>query len=402
METVHLIDYFVEIWKDSTVRSPGFTTAYSLEVKWEREKLFTGYTDRFRELRKEGEFSKGVDTDKFFRGFRSFMKNVFGYTEESLELITHPAMISASRDFYREARAFDPSLKREEIYQAMRNVWIMNGLQLLLGLPVQLTPSVMAYSLLYPYSDNLLDDPEVSTDEKVNFSKRFESCLRGEGTMGDHPREQAIASLVKMIGREYPRDLFPEVHQSLLAIHNAQTRSLRLCGYGQRPDREEIMRISFDKGGTSVLADGYLVAGHLSPEIRRFFYGYGVWLQLADDIQDMEEDLKEGALTLFTAPENKGELSSLTNRTFHFGRKIMEDIKYCSEGISEGFNKVILQSIEIMLVQAAGLNSRFYPREYRDWLENFSPLGFNFLREVRKKGTSGRMKLITQLIDEPV
>lgn len=400
METIHLIDHFSEIWNNTSDRFPAFTTSYSDAEKRERETLFSGYTDRFRELRKEGEV-RSLDTEKFFKGLRSVMKKVYDFSDESLDLITNPSMIDASREFYREARAFDASLSREEIYQAMRNAWIMNGLQLLLGLPVRLSPSILAYSLLYPYSDNLLDDPAISAAEKAAFSGRFEGCLHGESPMGSNPREQAIEALVAMICREYPRHKFPLVHQSLLAIHRAQTRSLRLCGYGTPPSADEILRIGFDKGGTSVLADGYLVAGHLSPEISRFFYGYGVWLQLADDIQDLDEDLHDGTLTIFSAPGNKASLPGLTNRAFHFGRVVMEDIKYCKEAVSEEFGKVILQSIELMILQAAGLSSRFYPRAYRSQLEAFSPLGFDYLLEARKKGSPGRMKLITSLIEEP-
>ncbi|HPI34840.1 MAG TPA: class 1 isoprenoid biosynthesis enzyme [Prolixibacteraceae bacterium] len=401
METSRFIDHFSEIWNNSSDRLPAFTNTYSDAEKREREALFSTYTDRFRELRKEGN-AGSIDTEKFFRGLRSVMKQIYDYTDESLELITNRAMIDASRDFYREARAFDSSLSREEIYQAMRNAWIMNGLQLLLGLPVRLTPSILAYSLLYPYSDNLLDGRAVPVTEKVVFSRRFESCLRGKGKMGNNPREQAIEALVEMICQEYPRDRFLEVHQSLLAIHRAQTHSLRLCGCGNPPSTGEILRIGFDKGGSSVLADGYLVAGHLSPEISRFFYGYGIWLQLSDDIQDLEEDLADGTLTLFSAPENRTSLPELTNRTFHFGRAVMEDIKCCKDGVSKEFGKVILKSIELMLLQAAGLSSRFFPPDYRHRLEEFSPLGFDYLLEARKKGNPSRMKLITSLIDEVV
>ena len=400
METMHLVDHFSEIWNNASDGFPVFTTSYPQSEKREREIHFSGYTDRFRELRKEGD-TKSIDSEKFFRGLRSFMKKVYDYSDETLDLITDPAMINASRDFYREARAFDPSLKREEIYQAMRNAWIMNGLQLMLGLPVRLTPSILAYSLLYPYSDNLIDDPSVTAREKADFSRRFECCLIGKGNMDHSAREQAIQALVEMICKEYPRDSFPEVHHSLLAIHRAQTQSLRLSGYSCRPDPGEILRISFEKGGTSVLTDGYLVAGHLSPEISQFFFGYGVWLQLADDIQDLDEDLADGTLTLFSAPENRTSLPELTNRTFHFGRAVMEDIKYCKDGVSKEFGKVILKSIELMLLQAAGLSSRFFPSDYRHRLEEFSPLGFDYLLETRKKGSPGRITLITSLIDEP-
>ena len=402
MDTGPYVAYFSKIWNDSPDRFPSFETAYTSAERRAREKLFTEYTGRIRDLRGEGESSGSVDTEKFFRGFHSFMRNIYGYSEENLSLIMDQAMVDASRSFYKEARAFDPSLTREEIYQAMRNAWIMNGLQLLLGIPVRLTPSILAYSLLYPYTDNLLDDPGFSAAEKAAFSDRFEHCLRGGGVMGDNPRERSISALVEMIAGEYPRDRYPEVHESLLAIHRAQTQSLRLCKAGNGLSCGEILSISFDKGGTSVLADGFLVSGNLSPEICRFFYGYGVWLQMADDIQDLEEDLANKTTTLFSLEQAPVELASLTNRTFHFGRKVMEDIKYCHNGVSTQFGEVILQSIEIMLIQSAGLNGRFYPQEYRDKLENFSPVGFNFLTETRKKGSPGRMKLITQLMDERV
>ena len=39
----------------------------------------------------------------------------------------------------------------------MRNVWIGNNLQMLLGVPVCLTQGLFAYSMLYPVTDNVLD-----------------------------------------------------------------------------------------------------------------------------------------------------------------------------------------------------------------------------------------------------
>ena len=52
----------------------------------------------------------------------------------------------------------------------------------------------------------------------------------------------------------------------------------------------EIRRISIYKGGASVLADGYLMDGELTEKEAFFCVAYGFLLQVADDIQDMEED----------------------------------------------------------------------------------------------------------------
>lgn len=66
------------------------------------------------------------------------------------------------------------------IIQAARNAWTACGLQPLLGVPLALTPSILGYSLLYPYSDNLLDDEDISNDTKLKFSRRFRRQLLGE------------------------------------------------------------------------------------------------------------------------------------------------------------------------------------------------------------------------------
>ena len=91
------------------------------------------------------------------------------------------------------------------------------------------------------------------------------------------------------------------VYASLLAIHHAQEQSIRLLRRGlARPAGVDVVRLSFDKGGTSVLADGYLAAGSLSGEQARFVFNWGVLLQLADDLQDVRQDCQDGMLTVFT------------------------------------------------------------------------------------------------------
>jgi hypothetical protein len=68
--------------------------------------------------------------------------------------------LDVAEEFIRAAKKEDPQLKNEEIFQAMRNIWIMNSLQIFWGLPLKMTPSVYAYSMLYPYTNNFLDNPD--------------------------------------------------------------------------------------------------------------------------------------------------------------------------------------------------------------------------------------------------
>jgi hypothetical protein len=400
MDTSNFINCCEKIWNNSPDIFPQFSALYSPEIQKEKETLFSGYLDKFKKVQEEIKSGKSKpDNKKFFGAFSHFMKEIYGYSDEALSIILHPDMIQVSKSFFEKARAFDPGLKKEEIYQGLRNVWIMNGLQQLLDIKIEITPSILAYSLLYPYSDNILDDPSVSYQQKISFSERFSQRLAGTGPMGDNQKERKISELVSMIELQFPRKEFPGVHESLSAIHQAQTRSLKLAGKDSNLSEQEVLSISFDKGGSSVLADGFLVAGHLSPELQQFFFSFGVWLQLADDIQDIPEDLRSDTLTLFSKTENQEKRTLLTNKTIHFGREILKDINYCPSEVSIPFSKVILQSIELMIIQSAGMNDSYFPMEYCQQMEKYSPVRFRFLKEAKKKGSPGRFKLITQYMD---
>lgn len=69
--------------------------------------------------------------------------------------------------------------------------------------------------------------------------------------------------------------MFPNAFNSMIAINEAQTKSL-LQHTKAIPPNELIMEISMEKGGTSVLADGYLVEGDMTEEDALFAFGLGV------------------------------------------------------------------------------------------------------------------------------
>ncbi len=141
MFTENLITYCREIWDQCPDSFPLMQNAYSDGQKREREALFQEYSGKYKALQSELRL-KGTkpDTTRFFKGLGIFLKNVYDFSDEALSLILHPDMVTASQSFYKEAKAFDPDLSREEIFQAMRNAWIMNGLQLMLGKTRQSLP----------------------------------------------------------------------------------------------------------------------------------------------------------------------------------------------------------------------------------------------------------------------
>jgi len=397
--TFNHVTWFGEQWRWTSSQMPLFSITYSFTDKAYREQYSSKFYSRFKSLQAEIKKSKKfVDTGSFLPEVSGYLIDVYDFPANSPDIILNQQFFNVSRTFFREAKAFDSNLKPEEIYQAMRNVWIMNGIQQMLGLPVELTPAIFAYSLLYPYSDNLLDDPALGRVDKLLFSQRFEARLRGEPVAMSDCREEKISCLVGMIEDQYSRQQYPGVFESLLAIHAAQTSSISLQGNSNGLSRDRILEVSFDKGGSSVLADGYLVAGRLTSLQQRFLFGYGIWLQLADDLQDIPEDLEEDVQTLFTSAASKCEMAAAVNRTFHFGRNIINEISCFPSPFCRDFGKLMVHSIELMLIQSAGLNQPHFSDEYVNNLEEYSPLHFEYIRKMRKKGTSDRMGLVTRMM----
>jgi hypothetical protein len=324
---------------------------------------------------------------------------------EAVQLLTG-SFLPAGTQLARWARGFDPTLSVAEIIQACRNAWTACGLQALLGRPMELTPSIFAYSLLYPYSDNCLDHAELSTAEKLRFSERFRLRLRGLRPSACNAREAAVWAMVQLIEEQYPRSCYPQVFDCLLAIHRTQERSIAQLGGGGRFDSSpgnylddsELLRISCSKGGTSVLANACLVQPRLSLEESRFSIDWGVLLQLGDDLQDVGEDLGRGSVTLFTRAAALGKpLDSLVPQLLAFSQQVADRMDRLPHGtvLLKDLLRVSWRSLILMAVANA---QQFFSPAFLADLEPSSPFRFAFLR-ARNERLAGRQALYTVLFD---
>jgi len=123
--------------------------------------------------------------------FKEFGESALGLEREHFRLLLGGGLSAIGTQVARQARRFDAAVSIADILQASRNAWTACGLQLLLGKSMRLTPSIFAYSMLYPYTDNYLDDPAVSPEQKAGFGARFGRRLNGE------PCEPAPARLAE-------------------------------------------------------------------------------------------------------------------------------------------------------------------------------------------------------------
>jgi hypothetical protein len=317
--------------------------------------------------------------------FRNVARAALQADERALETLLGCGFLEATTEFARMARRFDLAITSEDIYQAARNVWTANFLQLLLGIPVRVTPAIFAYSMLYPYTDKYLDDPAIPTAAKLSFNPRFRTRLAGEPLAPRDRHEQIISDLVGIIEGQFDRARYPQVFESLLAIHRAQGKSLQQLRRSPAPQQIDVLGISFEKGGTSVLADGYLVAGSLTTEQRECIFGFGVLTQLMDDLEDLPHNLADRFLTIFSQTAGQRPLDTVTNRTLHLCARILMQLDGLSAADLGPFKDLITRSVNLLLIDSVGRSARLYPRHYIRELETHSPFRFAALRQRRKQ-----------------
>ncbi len=326
------------------------------------------------------------------------VKNIAGRFSKlkngEMDILFTKGIAEVTEAFIKRAREFDDKLTFEDIGQAMRNAWIMNILQILLRVPVELTPSVFGYSMLYPYTDNCLDDNTITKEEKLGISKWLGNRLTTVGASIDTPNESinatpgglsTIDNLIQMIESQYPRQQYPGVYKNLLRIHSAQCGSLAQQGGASSPYEKDILGISVEKGGSSVLADGWLVKGELAPEEEKFIFEYGVLLQFCDDLQDAQEDCHEGHMTIFSQSIKAWKLDRLTNKLINFAAAVVDVDEYYNSEESLIIKKIIKENCLSLIMHAVSQNRKLFSRKYVRELEEYSLFSFKYYDKLKKK-----------------
>lgn len=377
----------VELWNRSVI-PPGLNgPRYAFQEQERRERAYDEALDSVeRELRKapRGKVARIEAQDRIVEAFARFSASALGLEKEAVQLLTDD-FLPVGTKFARWARRFDASLSMAEIVQACRSAWTACGLQAMLGDSIAITPSILGYSLLYPYSDNYLDCADASSEAKLRFSERFRERLLGKRPSALNDRESALWALVELIEGDYPRSRHPQVFDCLLAIHQAQEESIAQLGVGSLSSAAEVLRITCQKGGASVLADACLAHGWLNADESRFSFQWGVLLQLGDDLQDVREDLQHGSVTLFTRAAASGApLDALVIQLLNFSERVAAGMDKLPNG-SRTLKDLLRMSWRSLIVGAVANSSELFSSEFLDEAERLSPFRFGFLRRRHKR-----------------
>jgi hypothetical protein len=382
-----LRDEAIASWRATPADLPGFGPHTTWRTRWANGRATRHLIDDIAarvETYPEDETARAAWRDSMRAALQTFGETRFGWPGGYRRLLFGDAFYESAVEFARRARAFDPSLSLNDLWQALRNVWIGNSLQMLLSRPVTLTQGLFAYSMLYPVTDNLLDAPGLSAADKRAFNERFGRRLVGERLTARNESETRAFTLVGQIEEEFPRLGYPDVWASVLAIHRGQIASLRQ----QRPlglSEAELLEISVAKGGASVLADLYLIAGEANRDEERFAFGYGVFLQFLDDLQDVQADLETGHQTLFTLAARRGPLDAITAHLGRYMDAVLDGTPSLGSREHADSIDLIRRNCRSLLVGVmAELPARF-TRGFRRAVEQRWPLRFAAMRRLRRQ-----------------
>jgi hypothetical protein len=238
--------------------------------------------------------------------------NVPALKDQSLYGI-YQSLGSITVEFLQKGRRYDPTISFEELFKAGRTVWFMIAFQMQLNFPLVLTDSIFGYNMLYPYTDDLVDCNDISQEAKRDFAKIFHKrLLFGEANYDPNVhfdgKQSSVAGLdlpaslkpyadrvgkifdmVKFIENDWRRGgEYDGVYMSLATIHESQMKSTiqhARIEDGYAPTMEEIVQVSAEKGGASLIAAGFLIEGRLTRAKMAYLEYLGFGLQLLDDLQ---------------------------------------------------------------------------------------------------------------------
>lgn len=343
------IDYYLTFWNQQAVEMTQATRTSSLILLIRQTHHYFCLKRQINQVCQKISNNPSIDLSKDIDIQRLF-ESWLGVDANSIKRRIDGDYAKCTKVFIKMVKDRWPDMEDESIFQALRNVWIMNTIQIMHKMPVKMTDAIFAYSMLYPLTDNYLDDNRVSLTEKQTFVSRFRKRLEGYKIHPFNSHEQDIFDMVNLIERDFSRDNYPEVFESLLLIHEGQCMSLQQ--QYETLTEKQILKLSFEKGAASVVADAYLVLGELNEEQFRFYTGYGIALQLADDLQDMSEDLGHNHYTLYNCHKNTEKRWSDTKKLMSLCDEILTNVPMEDLVLKRQIILLLKNSLQLLICDA--------------------------------------------------
>jgi hypothetical protein len=288
-------------------------------------------------------------------------------------------------DFARHARCFAPELSFEELGQAIRNYIVFAMFKVINRKPysedghVGYSNAGFGYSMLYPFTDNYIDTIANTISDKQEYNQLIRDTIEGKEVQFKDNYHKKTHLLMKAIEEAYPRERDSDIYTLLLMMLEAQEESLGQQSKNHVLTPEQRLDISLFKGGVSVLVDRYLINKPLTEEDYIFYLGFGFFLQLADDLQDIGEDRRNGYQTIFTLETEQSSEERLVNKLLNFLHTVME--AYSAENNS--FKEFVKQSSNLLIYSSVVGSRDYFSEQYLLQIEKRLPVTIPYLENVR-------------------
>lgn len=282
------------------------------------------------------------------------------------------------KNFLDKVRNFDKTLDRAQIWQTLRNYLIYAMIVEMQGEEQNARNQIVAYSLLYPYTDNYIDDKQITPQEKERYNQMIAQKLMDKTVKPQNLLEERTCHLLDMILKEYNGEKRNRIAETLLHLLDAQNQSIRQ--QKSAVAEEMILKISIQKGSTSVLADYLFATSDWLEEEEKFYLKFGFLLQLVDDLQDINEDRENGSHTLMTQAAQQQRLEQTVNHLLWFSFHVIREFSPKNPAIKRF---VLKYCVGISLLTAA-INQNFFSIKYMKELEPYLPFTLEFLKKRKK------------------
>ncbi|CAF4004367.1 unnamed protein product [Rotaria sp. Silwood2] len=331
-----------------------------------------------------------------------------------------------TNEFLAKGKRYDPKIDDDQLFKAGRTVWFIIAFQTQMNLSLTLTDSIFGYNMLYPYTDDLVDCNDVSREAKKDFARIFherllisesnynpKSHFNGQQSNVDElklpPSLQSYADrvgkifdMVKFIENDWTRNEHQGVYMGLATIHESQMKSTMQHAQpdnGYVPTMAQIEQISAEKGGASLIAAVFLIEGRLTRAKMAYLEYLGFGLQLLDDLQDVEEDMKNNHRTIFTQSLADGQtLDAPTARLIQYcyyapafeefsdDHRTVTDVR-SGETLAHYVRTSMMMFSMLLILEAVSRLPQYYSEEFYREISTFSPLPFDDLKGARVEKT---------------
>lgn len=394
-ETKRSLEAIKTIWLNSSDTFPDYLTEIPTEQQHRNEVYADQVTDEFHKQTnsipklpwKRRKWSKKIEA--FLMKLLSEEQIIGIHNAMQPQELT--AFYQELMEFAKHARSFAPELSFEELGQAIRNYIVYAMFKVINRTNTGYSSAGFGYSMLYPFTDNYIDTIANTLSDKQEYNQLIRDTIEGKEVQFKDNYHKKTHLLLKAIEEVYPREKDTGIYTLLLMMLEAQEESIGQQNRNKTLTLEQRMDISLFKGGVSVLFDRYLINKQLTEEDYLFYLGFGYFLQLADDLQDIGEDSRKGYQTIFTLNLEQAYEERTVNKLLNFLHDIME--AYSAENNS--FKDFVMQSSYLLIYSSVVGSREFFSEDYLLQIEKLLPITVPFL-EMTKAGLIERQDKTTQ------